>query len=309
MNVTIPNNILTISNYVARCDYIFTQTFSEIKYENNRLSEITDNSTVYCWSGFLNALFSYLKTTNIQNITLISGCEDIPSNPNGIVMGFPLRPLQNIIPCPKNIKKWYAQNAEICSDFMKPIPIGTNIFPQSSKTMKKYLINVQRNKLVFVNFNSGTNPLQRNFIKNLISEQCPSVVDNPITGIEEYTKHLQQHIFSICPPGNGKDTHRMWESIYYGCIPVVEKSNMNDFFATLFPILVVDRWTDVNEESLYSKYEQIKLKSWKYDLLDVGNYFNYFDIKINNKHKGYQDIVESILGSGGPVYEKNVIYL
>jgi len=45
MNTQIPDNFINISHYVSRCDYIFTQPFVEIPYENNRLSDITDNST------------------------------------------------------------------------------------------------------------------------------------------------------------------------------------------------------------------------------------------------------------------------
>ena len=67
MNTQIPDNFINITRYTSRCDYIFTQPFVEIPYENNRLSDITDNSTVYCWSSFLTPMFEYLKSTNLKN--------------------------------------------------------------------------------------------------------------------------------------------------------------------------------------------------------------------------------------------------
>ena len=37
-------------------------------------------------------------------------------------------------------------------------------------------------------------------------------------------------MFIISPPGNGIDTHRVWETIYAGSYPVVEKNlSMNSF--------------------------------------------------------------------------------
>lgn len=40
----------------------------------------------------------------------------------------------------------------------------------------------------------------------------------------KYLDILGLSTFSICPPGNGADTHRVYESILMGCIPVVEKT-------------------------------------------------------------------------------------
>ena len=306
---TIPDNFINNTNYISRCDFIFSQPFHEIPYENNKLSDITDNSTVYCWSSFLNGLFEYLKTTNLKNITLISGCEDYPSNPNGVVMGWPMEARQGILPCPSNIIKWYAQNAEISSKFMIPIPIGPNLYPLKGNTMREYLISCERNKLVFTNTNPGTNLIQRGYIQQQILQQCPNSVKNTSVETKEYCKQLQEHIFSMCPPGNGKDTHRVWESIFFGCIPIVEKSNMNDFFATLFPMLVVDRWSDITEEFLINKYIEIKAKKWRYDLLDADNLFDYYGIKKSNIHKKYQELAEVSTTRLSRNHEKCVIYL
>lgn len=306
-NLSIPNNFINATNYASRCNFIFNQQFKELEYENNKLSEITSNSTIYCWSGFLNHLFQYLAQTNLTNITLISGCEDHPSNPNGIIMGQPRLASFGILPCPKNIVKWYAQNAEIFSNFMIPMPIGPNICPLTSNSLKKHLINCDRNKSLFTNVNPGTNPIQRNFVLQTVLQQCPSAVLNPYGDTSEYCRGLQEHIFSLCPPGNGKDTHRAWESIFFGCIPIVEKSPMNDFFASLFPMLVVDRWCDITEDFLMNKYEEIKMKKWRYDLLDVDNFFNHFKIPINDKHKKYQELAETTMIGQTPTYN-NILY-
>lgn len=308
MVLKISDNVINNINYAARCDFIFNQRFEDLVYENNKLSDITSNSTVYCWSGFLNGLFQYLKTTNLQNITLISGCDDHLTNPNGTVIGMPLWANSGIVPCPRNISRWFAQNAEICSDFMKPIPIGPNICPLNSTSIKNHFGSYTRDKLLFTNINPRTNPIQRNFVLQSVLEQCPNAKLNPYGDMKAYCKGLQEHIFSLCPPGNGKDTHRAWESIVFGCIPIVEKSNMNDHFSKLFPMLVVDRWYDVTEEFLYNKYEDIKSKSWRYDLLDVNNLFNYYNIPIKYTHKKYQELGETTMTSQTTT-SNNLLYL
>lgn len=307
MNIVIPKNYIGIGNYIARSDYIFNQGFFDYEYENNKLSDITDNSIVYCWTGFLNHLFQYLQQTNLKNITLISGCEDYPVNPNGTVVGMPVHAQYGIIPCPKNISKWFAQNAEINSEFMIPAPMGLNIFPYKAETIQNNLLFCDRNKLLYVKIGINSNKFQRTYIKDIILKQCPSVKNEEFGDKLEYYKGLQEHIFCLCPPGNGKDTHRVWEALAFGCIPIVEKSNMNDYYATLFPILVVDRWSDVTEEFLLKKYEELKIKKWRYDLLDVDNWFNYYNLNKSNKHAKFAEMMSKINECCAPDYNKNII--
>jgi hypothetical protein len=38
---------------------------------------------------------------------------------------------------------------------------------------------------------------------------------------ENYIDNIYNHKFVICPEGNGIDTHRFWESLYLGVIPVI----------------------------------------------------------------------------------------
>jgi len=37
----------------------------------------------------------------------------------------------------------------------------------------------------------------------------------------EYLSELSEHYFCLCPRGNGLDSHRFWESLYLGVIPVI----------------------------------------------------------------------------------------
>jgi hypothetical protein len=47
--------------------------------------------------------------------------------------------------------------------------------------------------------------------------------------------------------GNGIDTHRLWESLYRGITPIVEKSTWWDSLSGIFPeVEIVDSWTHEN---------------------------------------------------------------
>jgi hypothetical protein len=50
--------------------------------------------------------------------------------------------------------------------------------------------------------------------------------------------------YIACPRGNGTDTHRFWESLYRGSIPVVKESRWsNSIKAMGVPILELQEWS------------------------------------------------------------------
>lgn len=84
---------------------------------------------------------------------------------------------------------------------------------------------------------------------------------------------------------------------------------MNDFYASLFPILVVDRWADINDEFLYQKYKELKAKKYRYDLLDADAWFDYLNIKKGTNHMVFEEIVGKLMTGSSPDYSKNVLYV
>ena len=72
-----------------------------------------------------------------------------------------------------------------------------------------------------------------------------------------YDKTLESR-YALCPRGCGVDTHRFYECIYLGCVPVVLRTHtvFDRLYdpVTGFPCLVVERWADVTEELLDACY-------------------------------------------------------
>ena len=74
-----------------------------------------------------------------------------------------------------------------------------------------------------------------------------------------YDKTLESR-YALCPRGCGVDTHRFYECIYLGCIPIVVRTHtvFDRLYApdTGFPCLVVERWEDVTGELLDQSYPE-----------------------------------------------------
>lgn len=72
-----------------------------------------------------------------------------------------------------------------------------------------------------------------------------------------YDKTLESR-YALCPRGCGVDTHRFYECIYLGCVPIVLRTHtvFDRLYApdTGFPCLVVERWADITEDLLDRSY-------------------------------------------------------
>ena len=71
--------------------------------------------------------------------------------------------------------------------------------------------------------------------------------------------------FNICPPGNGVDTHRFWESLMFKTVPIVVKTEFTSNLQNLgVPGLYLNNWSDLNklsEEELNTVYKEIVEKN------------------------------------------------
>jgi len=168
---------------------------------------------------------------------------------------------------PECIKKWFAQNVEVLHEDLVPLPIGmeNRVTPGYSGDMdvveKIRRSNIQKKYLCFLNINPRTN----------LDARLPVIEDfcrEPWVHYEKYGIPFEQCMaitkackFTLCPEGNGLDTHRVWESLYLGTYPIVKRSYHWRGFNDL-PILVVDRWEQVTEDVLNRAYEKYESMQW-----------------------------------------------
>jgi hypothetical protein len=74
----------------------------------------------------------------------------------------------------------------------------------------------------------------------------------------EYT---HKSYYSLNPRGAGVDCHRLYESIYLDCIPIVKRTNTSfDKLYNIFPCFIVDDWSDITEELLLKNKDEYMQK-------------------------------------------------
>jgi hypothetical protein len=114
---------------------------------------------------------------------------------------------------------------------------------------------------------AGAGAGARSFVYNLNDAATDAVTQvhpatNPFEKVPAslvYDKTLESR-YALCPRGCGVDTHRFYECIYLGCVPIVIRTHT--VFDRLyhpdtgFPCLVVERWADVTEELLDACYPE-----------------------------------------------------
>lgn len=72
-----------------------------------------------------------------------------------------------------------------------------------------------------------------------------------------YSKLASNYRFIACPRGNGLDTHRFWESLYRGSIPVVLATHWSsNLRKNGVPLIELDSWTQLEEVCLEQTFEQ-----------------------------------------------------
>lgn len=191
----------------------------------------------------------------------------------------------NKINIPDNLIKWYGQNIDVVHDKIESIPIGleNSMWFTNLKKLDKIIKISEQEKYykntLYVCHNINTNPSQRIEPYNIFKDKKWVTLENGINGhnFDNYLHNIHNHKFVLCPEGNGIDTHRTWETLYVGSIPV-EKRNKNNRFYEDLPICFVNEWSEITEEFLNDEYERIINSKWNTEKLD----FVYWENKIKN---------------------------
>jgi hypothetical protein len=77
-----------------------------------------------------------------------------------------------------------------------------------------------------------------------------------------YAKLASRFMFVACPRGNGLDTHRFWETLYRGSIPVVlESPHVRNLEKYSLPLLKIASWESLDESLRKFVSEGIELKT------------------------------------------------
>ena len=242
-------------------DELEDELHKSITYKSSHL-DLRSGSIVFSHTDFVEELFFLLnKEKKLTNITLISSQSDkVISNK-----------LYN--KKPSSITKWFAINNSTMNDFVENIPLGlANSFskknvtsddiPHLNRTFYK------KNKVsLYLNFNVNTNYKERSSLYENFRNKDWCYVSTS-NDREDYIKSLRSNAFILCPSGNGPDTHRMWESLYFGSIPIVKKHRCFEGYQDL-PILFVDSFKEVNKDLLVKFMDNLDVERINLEKLDI----------------------------------------
>ena len=249
------------------CDY--NKDYHKIR---NRSFLLKENDLVFTSLEFIEELFHLLSPIkNLKNIKILTHQSDKSITKKLFDKK------------PKCISTWFGINVDYDNENLIPIPIGlSNNHPKNVNFENLELKpNTVKEELLYLNFNIQTNEKHRKNLYDKFAIYDWATVEKAELSIESYVENLTAHKYSLCPWGNGLDTHRFWESIYLGTIPITQKK-LTYQTAEGLPHLLVDKYEEINL-NLLTKNNLSTEESFKYEKLKVSYWINLMDKKIDSK--------------------------
>lgn len=256
--INVPNKNLSEFNID---DYKIISKNSEFTGLKLKNLEIKNGDIIFCNSSYLSLLFKYLERLNkITSITLITSQSDFSVTKKVFINK------------PESVTKWFAVNVAYKDSCLIPIPLGLANNYSAKNIRINDLVNFKFEKVkkvnkLYVNLRKSTNYKERENIENIFRNKEWVVIKEPNLSIDDYISDLNKYKFIFCPWGNGFDTHRIWESLYCGSIPIT-KSHVGLSFGNL-PIISFENFNNLSIEKLITEsnkkdynFEPLNLKYW-----------------------------------------------
>lgn len=198
----------------------------------------------------------------------------------------------------KMLIKIYSQNINIDHEKVIQLPIGVDfhssfyynfitknkIFPFTSqkKLIETIKLKTDKKFLIYCDFHFAMNSKRETCKKKLIKPLCffpPKRVNQKIAW-----EKIRKHQFIACPEGNGVDTHRIWESLLLGTIPIIKDNFLAPLYSKL-PVIIVKDWSQINKNYLKKQLKIIKSKKYDFSILFMRYWINKIYQKKNISEK------------------------
>lgn len=136
----------------------------------------------------------------------------------------------------------YTINCVIQDPILTTIPIGFGDW--SLDIIPTVCGDAPRTIDILAGFLVKTNPLARQPCLNSMLKNSRAVTSLTTTK-REYYERLCISKYVVCPEGQGHDTHRIYESIYFGAVPILLKPSVLSHLYKDMPIVYVDSWDSI----------------------------------------------------------------
>jgi hypothetical protein len=232
---------ITGMGYRKKCDFIYDEFY---QFDINKVNQF-DGMKIFVKTDMLDD-FKSIIIPNIKNkFILYTHNSDLSIDDSYLSI------MNN-----DYLLKWYGQNINFFHDKLFSIPIGiaNRRWSHGDVGILQNIINENNIKtnIVYCNIDVNTNISER----SSCLESIYPIKNSIKVGFEEYLRNVSKSYFIISPNGNGIDCHKTWESLYLKSIPIVTNS-INISFYKDYPILIIDKWSDLKnislDENLYNK--------------------------------------------------------
>lgn len=233
--------LLSCDSYALHCEFQVFRGLSEREFIEE-LDKIELQKVIFIPGRFTDLASKILKSKQLYFDKIIVGDDDITQSKDS------LKSLAELC------KYVYSVNLISESEYIRPLPLGIESPSyRSGGRLKNFerlpSITKENRPLSFlVAWNNQTNIEKRTFAAKSFEETNDTYIFRSRVPAQLVHKMTRRTLFVPCPAGNGLDTHRIWESLYLGSIPVILEQ---DLFCgvTNWPILVVKKWSDITRLS------------------------------------------------------------
>ena len=293
------------------CDFHSLNPMSSWSYDFEYLNlmingnDMRDGMSIYVCTDMLphfidNILPRISKTfflvSGDSDATVFGGIIDLCHNPRSLELEKCLQLVNH-----PNLLKWLSQNCTMIHDKIEQLPIGLDYHTISNDPNKPWrasnegtipadqetiLISIKnagkpfydRLNKIFVNFTvnlNNENDERTRAIKSIPADLLN--LDLEFTVRSSVWKKAIEYAFVLSPFGGGMDCHRTWEALCLGCIPIVKSIGSNKMYEDL-PVLIINEWSEVNEELLSATIEKFKTTTFNYDKLSLKYWVDKFSL-------------------------------
>lgn len=244
---------LSVDVFRDAADFVYDETRNNLNPAKVRPGDI-----IFVKTDYLAEFFSTIHPRIPYRYILVTHNSDLPIPGSFAYM----------LEDPKLIA-WFGKNVEGSTHSkLHPIPIGlaTRTLPHGDINVfykvQGMLAKITRKHLLYMNILVGTYSQERGPLYSMFVNQPFCKVCQPTKAPYDFLIDLAESLCVLCPRGNGVETHRTWEALYMGAIPIVRTSDADSMYDGL-PVIIVEEWSEVTEEFLRAKYQEISTKNYQ----------------------------------------------
>jgi hypothetical protein len=184
------------------------------------------------------------------------------------------------------VGKIHSNNLIGSSSRCSPLPLGLERQAYRSAgrlnnfKYQSLIKNKKRSIQFLIAWNDKTNPNRKFYRAQFKADSRCFIVENRLHA-RTIHKLVRKSKFIPCPAGNGLDTHRVWEAIYLGAVPVILESEFCG--DSTWPVLIVENWSELLDQGkeelnlLYAKHSLNEQQSIDFGTKVLSNIFGDTD--------------------------------